>query len=613
MAATHKHKINRRQAAGKAALMSPALLVVAIGFMVPLIMLFSISFFKGVQGSGLIDRSVFSLDNFARMFEPYYLKVLWRTFRIAIYATVLSLVMGYPVAMAMAKGSPKVKNLLLALILTPLLTNVVARTLGLMIIFGNHGPVNSILEWLGFARVKFIPSELGIVLGLAQVFMPYMILSVKSVLENVNMNLEEAARDLGCSRVSAFFQVTFPLSMPGVVAGSLFVFLLSFSSFVTPQLLGGSTVMTMTMLIYQQAMSLLDWPFAAAAAFILLTFSVILITVYNRMTSRIEKMNDRSGVYRDINYNAPRYRITRAVSNAWYGVWAAVARALGAGKKRARAKEYERLSIRAGRTAGSVGRGLLIALVVLVVVFIVLPLPVVIISAFSGDKMFVQFPPSSYSLQWFKNIFIKKEYIRSFLISLRVALISTGISLIIGTMAALALTRFKFRSVEHVKTYFLSPITLPAVIVGISMLRFSVAMDMVGSMRVLYLVHIMITSAYVIRMVLSSLVGFDMSIEEAARDLGAGPVYTFRKVTFPIIKPGIVVAGLFSFITSMDETTVSRFIVRGANQTLPVRIFAQLEYGIDLTITAISCLLILFAMLVLFVIDRTIGLNKFKM
>ena len=113
-------------------------------------------------------------------------------------------------------------------------------------------------------------------------------------------------------------------------------------------------------------------------------------------------------------------------------------------------------------------------------------------------------------------------------------------------------------------------------------------------------------------MVLSSLVGFDLSLEEAARDLGASQFYTFRKITFPIIKPGIVVAGLFAFIVSMDETTISRFIVRGGNITLPVRIFAQLEYGLDQTVTAISCLLVVLSMAVLFIIDRTVGINKFQ-
>ncbi len=120
------------------------------------------------------------------------------------------------------------------------------------------------------------------------------------------------------------------------------------------------------------------------------------------------------------------------------------------------------------------------------------------------------------------------------------------------------------------------------------------------------------TIAYVVRTVLGALVGFDSSIEEAARDLGASPWTTFWKVTFPIIRPSIIVAGLFAFITSLDETSVSVFLSGGKTITLPVRIFSQLEYGLTPTITAISSLLIIFAIIILILIDRLIGLNKFK-
>lgn len=599
----------RMRQGGKYALLTPALLVIAVGFFVPLALLFAISGFKTAGGGGLIDTSTFTFDNFLRMFDPYYLEVLWRTFRIAVYASALSLVMGYPIALAMSRGSNRVKNILLALILTPLLTNVTARTLGLMIIFANNGPVNSALQWLGFPKYGFVGSELGIVLGLTQVFMPYMILSIKSVLENVNYNLQEAARDLGCSRFAAFAKVILPLSMPGVVAGTLFVFLLSFSSYVTPQLMGGGTVMTMTMLIYQQAMTLLDWPFAAAAAIILLVFSVGLLTIYNKMTSRIEKMNDRHGVFREVNFDSGWHRLTRGVREAWYDAGAALSRRLRP-QRQTRVTPLRLKTYSLGQAAGSVVGKLV---VVLVVGFIILPLPIVLISAFSADKMFITFPPSGLSLRWFESLFQKTEYIKSFLLSLRVALIATGVSLVIGTLAALGITRYKFRSVELVKTIFLSPLSLPAVVVGIAILRFCIRVNIVGTTESILLAHTVICTTYVIRTVLSSLVGFDMSLEEAARDLGASPFYTFRKVTLPIIKPGIIVSGLFSFIVSMDETTISRFIVRARNMTLPVRIFAQLEYGLDLTVTAISALLIALALLILFLIDKAVGLNKFKM
>ncbi|MGI6612841.1 MAG: ABC transporter permease subunit [Fastidiosipila sp.] len=602
-------KIDKKQLVGKAFFLSPAMLLIAVGFFLPLVLLFTISLYKGVPGTGLIDTTVLTFDNFAKMFEPYYLKVLLRTFRIAIYTSVLSLVLGYPVAMVMSRTrSNRVKNLLLALILTPLITNVTARTLGLMIIFASSGPVNNFIASLGLGRVKFVGTELGIVLGLTQVFMPYLVLSVKSVLDNVDYDLEEAARDLGCSRLTSFFKVIFPLSMPGIVAGSLFVFLLSFSSFVTPRLMGGGKVMTITMLIYQQSMTILDFPFAAVAAMVLLLFSLILITVYNRMTSRIERMSDRSGSFREADFNSVWYRMIRRIKDAFYDLYAGVARRF----KRDRTRLASAFMLKRQRVLAVLSRAAGIGFVVFVLFFIVLPLIIVVISAFSGDKMFITFPPSSYSFQWIKSVFLKTEYALSFWLSIKVAVFCTAVSLIIGILAALGLTRFKFRSVDLLKTFFLSPLTLPAVIVGIALLRFSIILGWVGDNKSLLLAHIMLATAYVIRMVLSSLVGFDLSLEEAARDLGASQFYTFRKITFPIIKPGIVVAGLFAFIVSMDETTISRFIVRGGNITLPVRIFAQLEYGLDQTVTAISCLLVTLSMVVLFIIDRTVGINKFQ-
>jgi len=185
----------------------------------------------------------------------------------------------------LARSKGKAKTLLFAVVLTPLLTNVVARTLGLMLMLGRHGPINNLLALLGGFRVTLVPNVLGIVIGLTQVLMPYLVLSVSSVLQNIDDSLVEAARSLGSSRFRAFWKVVFPLSLPGVVAGSLFVFLLSFSAFVTPRILGGGKIMVMTTLIYQQAMSILDWPFTAAIGLVLLLISIVLVTMYTHALS----------------------------------------------------------------------------------------------------------------------------------------------------------------------------------------------------------------------------------------------------------------------------------------------------------------------------------------
>ncbi len=584
-------------------LLSPGMIILTIGFFIPLIMLFVVSFYQGVSGSGIMVKEV-TLDNYINFMDPYYAKIIFRTFKIALLTSILSLILGYPVAMMISKSSEKIKTILLAVVLTPLLTNVVARTLGLMIILGKHGPINQLLGLFNIAPIKFIPGELGIVVGLTQVFMPYMILSISGILGNIDFSLEEAARDLGCSRMGAFWKVIFPLSMPGIVAGSLFVFLLSFSSFVTPRLLGGGKVMVITMLIYQQAMQLINWPFAAAASFVLLFFSTIMITLYSKATMSKNVVGITKNIDGKSKTSGVRL-VKRKIGDGLYNWRASIARIISRNARKIKfAESFEGF-------VQTIGKFLLRSWKVIIVLFIVLPLPLVILSSFSESSI-ITFPPTGFSLRWYAGLLERTEYVKSFFLSLKLALISVVISLSVGTLASLALARYDFRGKELMRSIFLSPLSLPAVIVGIALLRFLAYMQWVATFQGLMVAHLVLTTAYVVRTVSASLVGFDLSIEEAARDLGASAFYTLRKITLPIIKPGLIVAGIFSFIVSFDETTVSIFITGGRTITLPVRIFSQLEYGLDPTVTAVSSLLILMSVTALLLIGKVFGLEKFS-
>lgn len=585
-------------------LLSPGLLVLFIALFLPMLVLFGISFQTYVPGSGK-PLNVFTFENYIRILDPLYLRVFGRTFIISILATLIALVMGYPAALLMARCRRTVKGLLLAVVLTPLLTNVVARNLGLMIIFGTHGPVNKLLGFLGIPPVKFVPGQLGIILSFAQVFLPYMILSINSVLENIDFNLQNAARNLGCSRFQAFRKVIFPLSTPGIVAGSLFVFLLSFSSLVTPQLLGGGMVQVMSMLIQQQAMSLLNWPFAAALAFVLMVISLALVTVYNRLTSRIERMVDRGGVYQD--FKADR-RGRQLIRDGLYAVNRALSGLTSPLSSRIR-PELSRALDRGGEIFGTV---LYYVFTSLVFLFIILPLPMVIVSSFGMSSM-VSFPPEQLSLKWYRGLWEKREYITSLLLSLRISGLCVLVSLITGTCTALGLSRNRFRFPAMMKTLFLSPLMVPAVIIGIAIMRFVNIAGWRNPFWTIFAAHLLITVTYVTRTVLATLVGYNMTIEYAARDLGAGPFYTFRKITLPLIKPSLIVSGIFAFIVSLDETTITIFLTGGRTTTLPVRIFSVLEaQGLDSTVTVVSSILIVAALTVLLVINRLIGLDKFR-
>jgi putative spermidine/putrescine transport system permease protein len=587
------------------AFMTPGMFILTVGFFIPLAMLFTVSFYQYVPGSTILKKE-FSPENYIRFFDSYYLETLLTTLRIALLTTLTALFLGYPLAFIINKSKGWLKSALFIVILTPLLTNVVARTLGLMIVLGRHGPINRLLEFIGLTPLQLVPSELGIIVGLTQVFMPYMILSISSVLSNIDFSLEEAARDMGATPFKAFRKIILPLSMPGIIAGSLFVFLLSFSSYVTPRLLGGGKVMVMTMLIYQQTMQLLNWPFGAAVAIILLIVSIVLVTSYSRITagaSLQERTLNEDTVTLVPVKSSGSFRQT--IKDYLYDLKASL------GKRIDRLTGYFPGRAGIARLFRLIGKPLLFVWVVLSVTFIILPLPLVVISSFSSSSM-ITFPPEGFSLRWYQAILDRPEYVRSLMLSLRLAFLSMLISVTLGTLASLGLVRYSFKGREIMRSLFLSPLMLPAVIVGISLLRFLVVLRMVATFQGILLAHLVLTTAYVVRTVSSNLVGFDYSLEEAARDLGASPLYTFRKITLPLIKPGLIVAAIFAFIVSFDETTVSIFITGGRTITLPVRIFSQLEYGLDPIVTAISSILIIMTVLIIAVIAKVFGLEKFN-
>ncbi|MGD9676557.1 MAG: ABC transporter permease subunit, partial [Candidatus Bipolaricaulia bacterium] len=369
---------------------------------------------------------------------------------------------------------------------------------------------------------------------------------------------------------------------------------------------GGGKVTVMTTLIRQQAVAVLNWPFAAAAAIVVLCVSAVLVTAYSRALGGAERKDVATERRRRRSPWSPVVKAWRSAKGWVYDRAAALGRAREKLAKRSRIPSPSVSSLRfAGKPAGWLVKALVIA-------FILAPLPIVVVSSFSGSSL-ITFPPrGGFSTRWYASLLSRPEYIRSLFISLKIAALCVAIGVSTGTLAALALVRYRFPGREVLRTLFLSPLMLPAVIAGISLLRFLVIMGWTATLGGVLLGHLVLVTAYVIRTVSASLTGFDRSLEEAARNLGAGPFRTFRRVTFPLIKPGLIVASIFAFLTSFDETTISVFITGPGTTTLPVRLFAQLEYGLDPTVTAISSLLVAVALVSLFVADRLIGLDKFS-
>ncbi|MDJ1159593.1 ABC transporter permease [Chelatococcus sp. SYSU_G07232] len=250
------------------------------------------------------------------------------------------------------------------------------------------------------------------------------------------------------------------------------------------------------------------------------------------------------------------------------------------------------------------------ALALAVVVFLQVPVIVVVLAAFSRTA-YLTIPPQGLTFAWFGKVLSDPDYLDAIRLSLILAVGSTVLSLGLGIAAAYALFRRLVPASEAITSFLMAPLVFPSVVIGVALLQYYSLVGLRGSLAGLLVAHVVITVPYIVRAALASLSGLDMSVEEAARVLGADGVTAFRLVTLPLIKPGLVAGSLFAFITSLDNVPVTIFLLGARQQTLPVLIFTSVEHGVDPSVAAISTLLIAATGLALVLAERWTGFHRF--
>lgn len=241
--------------------------------------------------------------------------------------------------------------------------------------------------------------------------------------------------------------------------------------------------------------------------------------------------------------------------------------------------------------------------------FLIVPIMIVVFVSFNAGSA-IQFPPRGFSLVWYKVLFENESLLKTAYNSLKLAFLSTLLSLGLGIPAAMGLVRYRFSGRELVQSFLLSPMTLPMIVIGLALLFFFAKTGMGLSFFSLLIGHVIITLPYVVRTVSGVYQGISQEIEEMAMVLGAGPWRTFWYITFPAIRPGVVAGAIFSFITSFDNVPISIFLTRTDTNTLPVYIMSYLVYNFDPSVAAVSTLQLAFAMIALWVLERIYGLKK---
>ncbi len=267
-------------------LIFPSLFWLVIFFAVPLVIVFVYSFLKrGPYGQIVWE---FNPENYVRFFDPLYLRIFARSFKIAGITTICCFLLGYPMAYWIATRPPKWRNTLLLLLMIPFWTNFLVRTYAWILLLRNTGLINNALMGLGLINepLPLFGNDFAIIVGLVYGWFPDMVLPCYAAVERLDFSLVEAAQDLYANEIRAFARVVFPLTLPGIVAGSILVFIPSLGAYITPDLLGGAKSVMIGNVIQSQFLTVRDYPFGSAFSFVLMAMMLAATLLYFRVGGR---------------------------------------------------------------------------------------------------------------------------------------------------------------------------------------------------------------------------------------------------------------------------------------------------------------------------------------
>lgn len=561
----------RERFANPAWLLVPAALFLSFIYLLPLIDLTRISL-SGSTPWVYFDR-VFSV--------PLYWESLVRTMGISLSVAILCAIFGYPAALLIHLTRGWVQVAVAVSVILPYFIAILIRTYSWMVLLGRNGPVNKLAVWLGIfdEPMQLLFNRGAVLLGMTAVLLPIMVLSIYSSVARLDSSLTRAAAASGAGPLAVFWRVLLPLTLPGVGAGFLLVFVMGIGFFITPTLLGGPGDQMFAMHITQQSNFVTSEGFLQALGVVLLVITMVFVGIAGRFLG-FEflwgggKLTDSQSAKKRAKDSGRRASSQGTLDTLLADTigWP-ILRALSA-------------------TPRWLGSATVISGGAFVIATLTVPIIVVMIISFSKAS-FLTFPPPAYSLRWYEQFFTDSAWVEAFFDSLTIAVISALIAVILGASAAMGIVRSSVRGKILIMLLLVSPVIVPPVVLGLSLYSLYLRVGLDGTIGGLAAAHAIGGLPIVVVIICAALQSVDRNLERAAAVHGASPLTVFRTVTLPAIAPGLAAATFFAFLHSFDELVLSLFLTSPRLVTLPLKLWAGVNYELSPVLAVVSTLEVL--------------------
>ena len=542
----------------------PGLLFLGVFFVFPVLQLLGVSLRDPETLS-------FSLAGYRRALgATVYLRVLQNTFGIAAQTTGLCLLFAYPLAYWLAGLQPRLRGRLILLVMLPFWTSALVKSFGWLVLLARYGVVARVLGALSpdGQAPELLHGRGAVLMGMTHALLPLAVLTMLPVMIRIDRGLLSAAGTLGAPRAQTFWRVFFHLSMPGVAAAGLLVFIASLGFFITPALLGGRHEAMIGQVIIEQIQSVLDWQFGGALAAMLIASALTTCLVYD-LVFGLSVMGGDGGADTAGWIRRLGLLVIAVIANVTTLMTEGLARVLG------------------GHRFG----WLLPAYATILIAFLMVPTLMVVPMAFTSSR-FLEFPPPGFSLHWMDVYFGSSLWMTATERSFGVAAVTAPLTAVIAGAAAIAVVRSGPRWGRTVFGLFLGPIIVPAIVIAVAQFYLFARMSLVATITGLVIGHTVIALPISFVVMVAVLKGHDWRLDQAAATLGASRLRVLRHITIPLVKGGCLAALLFAFISSFEELTVAIFISGGLKTTLPKQMWDDVLMAVNPTLAAASVIVL---------------------